>query len=330
MEADLHSTKLRRLIEQMAGQRLPGERELSERLGVSRSRLRTLLDQLETEGSIERRQGSGTYAIATQKPETVAILIDEALKIGEDPFFSQLLEHLQLSLQADGIRCEIERFTDQQPSYLLRNGAITLGQAGKAVLERLRPGDPPVVGLLLNLQLSIRGRASIFQLADREAGQEAARRLLMKHCQTLLLVGRDDIFAARERLAGAAEVARAAEIPHHLIHCHLNYTAGLKLGRSLELPAIEGPLGIIAANDWLALGLQAGLLGRGETNTHIVSFDGLALASDSSLEIASLVVPIEAIATDAIAELRRLHHSKASVGRIVRYQLYWQASDSKQ
>ncbi|TQE98178.1 MAG: FadR family transcriptional regulator [Spiribacter salinus] len=42
--------------------RLPPERKLAERFGVSRSKLRLTLERLEDEGSVYRRQGRGTFA----------------------------------------------------------------------------------------------------------------------------------------------------------------------------------------------------------------------------------------------------------------------------
>lgn len=43
------------------GDKLPGERELAERLGIGRSALRPLLEALENEGALERRPQSGTF-----------------------------------------------------------------------------------------------------------------------------------------------------------------------------------------------------------------------------------------------------------------------------
>ena len=45
-----------------AGNRLPSEREMAQRFGVSRMTLRQALDQLEGEGRLERVRGSGTFA----------------------------------------------------------------------------------------------------------------------------------------------------------------------------------------------------------------------------------------------------------------------------
>ncbi len=314
---------LRQLVKEMAGQRLPGERELATRLDISRPGLRALLSTLETEGLVRRHQGSGTYAIDQQQAQlhTVALLIDAELKLGDDPFFSLLLERLQVRLQAEGIHCIIERIHEQRPRSLY-DGAITIGIEGQAILESLRPDDPPVVGLLVNASILTTAHASIFQLADKEAGAEAAHYLLNRHCREFILVGKHDIPASHERLIGAEEVATQAGGRCTFVSCALNYMAGLRVGRTIELP--DRPVGIIAANDWLAVGLQAGLASRQlATPIHIVSFDGLPITADPLLNIASLAVPIETIVTDTIAELRRLRQPVAPVGRTVRYPLHW-------
>ena len=53
----------------------------------------------------------------------------------------------------------------------------------------------------------------------------------------------------------------------------------------------------------------------------IVSFDGLPITTDPSLGIRSLAAPIDAMATDAVAELRRLAAAPVSCGREILYAL---------
>jgi DNA-binding FadR family transcriptional regulator len=59
-----------------AGERLPAERELAERFGVSRPTVREALIVLEVEGRVQIRMGSGVY-ISGKSPMPAAILPDE-------------------------------------------------------------------------------------------------------------------------------------------------------------------------------------------------------------------------------------------------------------
>lgn len=318
--------ELRQIVEKQAGQRLPGERELASQLGIPRSALRELLDILEEEGLVRRHQGSGTYAVNTAAKHlgSVIILIDEELKIGEDPFFSLLVEYLQGSIQERGAQCLIKRVGQNWQLQHGSDGAITLGQVGKHILSQVHKGVPPVVGLLLGTKSPAGNPTSIFQLADREAGAEAVRRLLGTGCQHIFFLGKQDSIASRERLAGVEEALRETGVPLQFFNCSLNYTAGLKLGRELPLPPDDIPLGIIAANDWLAVGLRAGLSSHfphHHRRIPLVSFDGLPITVDPILDIQALAVPLQTIAADAVAELERL--LGAAPGRVLRYPFSW-------
>jgi DNA-binding LacI/PurR family transcriptional regulator len=318
--------ELRQLVEEQAGQKLPGERELASQFGVPRSGIRALLDELEAEGLVRRQQGSGTYAVDKEAKhlKTVALLIDAELKLGDDPFFTLLVEYLQAHLQANGINCMIERTNQHWRPRNGYDGAITLGQAGQAVLAHMQKDTPPVVCLLLDAKLPIDAPASIFQLADREAGNTAVQRLLAAGCREVVFVGKRDIPASRERLAGVEERLNEANVPLHFVNCSLNYTAGLRLGQELELPESDEPIGMIAANDWLAIGLRAGLSNRVATRLPkmlLISFDGLPITADELLRIESLVAPLQTIAVDAVAELHRL--LTHAPGRVVHYAFHW-------
>jgi DNA-binding LacI/PurR family transcriptional regulator len=324
--------EVRRLVTQMPGQRLPGEREWATQLNISRPQLRAILAVLRREGIVEQRQGSGTYAVDPRgepRLRRVALLIDSRLKFGDDPFFSFLLERLQAQLQAEGVRCLIERISEAdatQDTPHTEDGMLTLGMVGETLLARHRSGQPPLVALLLGPKAHPQRSASVFQLDDREGGRDAVQSLVGGGCRDLLYVGRDDIPAAAERHAGAAEAAGERGISLQFQVCGLNYAAGLRLGRTLAVEENKDPLGIIATNDWLAVGLRAGLQDRGEAvhrEIRIVSFDGLPITADPALKIASLMVPIETIAQDAVAELHRLVRPGAGSGRILRYPFSW-------
>ncbi|MDR5780443.1 FadR/GntR family transcriptional regulator [Caballeronia sp. LZ065] len=76
--------KLRGLIEQQdfaPNGRLPSERELAQRLGVSRPSVREALVALELEGRVEIRMGSGVYIVATPVAKPPAT----ETELGESP-----------------------------------------------------------------------------------------------------------------------------------------------------------------------------------------------------------------------------------------------------
>lgn len=316
---------LRQFVVQQAGQKLPGERELAEQLQLSRPTIRLLLDTLEGEGLIARYQGSGTYAVDAQAVadipsiKHVSLLIDANLKLGDDPFFLTLVELLQAELQAQHINCSIERFHQDTYHPQLRDGAIVLGLAGARVVEKLKPADPPVVGLFFNVNLRPQIRASLILADDRAGGAQAASMLIEQGCRELLFIGKQEYTASLERYRGAEEVARAVGIALHFHSCALNFSAGLRLGQTLELAHPLEQNGIIATNDWLALGLQTGLLSRGQV-VKMLSFDGLPITSDPALHITSLAVPLTTIAHDALSELQRLRSLNIPAGRTLHYQ----------
>ncbi len=317
---------VRRLAQQMVGQRLPSERDLAARLRISRPHLRSILALLQKEGLVEARPKSGTYVVdmGSGRVRRVLLVIDSNLKLSDDPFFLSLVDNLQRSVQEAGARCLIERINGSERPPALEDSAITLGLAGHTLIANQRPGDPPLVGLLLDSRARPGRRASVFQLEDQEAGRSAAGILIAKGCREIIFLGRTDIPASRERLAGVEEAASEAGARVRLVSCHLNYADGLKLGREMEISKGLDMPGIIANNDWLALGMRTGLRHREDPllrEAPIVSFDGLAVTADPSLGIESLVVPIGEIASDAVAELQRLQRSPASMGRVIRYPL---------
>ena len=78
------------------GQRIPNEFELAERFGVGRSTVREAVKGLVSRGSLEVRQGSGTYVISTNP-------------LDEDPLgFGRIEDKYQLSLELFDVRLMIE------------------------------------------------------------------------------------------------------------------------------------------------------------------------------------------------------------------------------
>ena len=110
-----------------------------------------------------------------------------------------------------------------------------------------------------------------------------------------------------------------------VIESRMNYPAGLTAGADLKLPD-DGRLGVFCANDWMALGVHAGVSGRGadvRERALLVGVDGLSVVADPRVGVHSLRPPLETIAADALAELRRLSAFPPVGGRIVQYPFTW-------
>ncbi|MDF2441290.1 MAG: GntR family transcriptional regulator, transcriptional repressor for pyruvate dehydrogenase complex [Abditibacteriota bacterium] len=321
--------EIKQFVSRRVGQRLPSERELTTHFGISRPRLRRVLEALEHEGLVQRRHGSGTYALAltTGQLGCAVLLVDVALKLGDDPFFSLLLECLQGELQAIGAQCVVQRTQGNEVLWPQCDGVIALGVAALNALDHAAPTAQPAVGLLAAAQARPQSRLSLLELDDESAGTEAARQLIAQGVRQVFFFGRRAIPAVGERLAGVEAELRRAGVALEVIECGLNYAAGLEQGFGFSAPL--GPsgkaIGVIAANDWLAVGLHTGIQSRTPAlrrRVRLVSFDGLALTCRPELGIASLAVPLEAMAKDAVAELQRLQRPGAA-GRAIRYALTW-------
>ena len=317
---------IERLVHRMRGRKLPPERELARQFGISRGRVRAVLDMLEAKGLIVRHQGSGTYALedGSAAVSTVALLVDARLKLAEDAFFSGVIERVQQVCQTEGLRCTLERVTEGEKPMIVEDGVIAVGLGTREVLERLGRNDPPAVGLFVRARSRAGSRVTVLDLDDEGAGRVAVGHLIAAGCGSVNFLGPRDMPSARHRLRGATQAAEEAGKRLTAIECSLNYAVGLVEAAKLSVPGSNARVGIIAGSDWLALGVHTGLLNRGaklRERVVIVSFDGFPITADPSLGIRSLAAPIDAMATDALAELRRLAAAPIACGREILYSL---------
>jgi DNA-binding LacI/PurR family transcriptional regulator len=331
MHRDEKHSDVEKTVELHVGRRLPGERELAEQIGISRPRLRAILMQLEAEGRVQRRHGSGTYALEVKEDglRSVVLLLDAALKLGDDPFISRCVEQLQAVLQDAGVHCFIQRAGASASVLGLVamppvEGIVALGVAAHAVLADAPFTELPAIALFGDVSVQPGRKSSLLELDDEDAGAKAARRLVQSGVERVLFYGRPALPAVRERLKGIERELSGTDTPLEIVSCGMNYHAGFEQGRAIATPAQER-LGIIAANDWLAVGLQAGLQSQAVDSNGLptlVSFDGLPVAARMEPPIASLAVPIDTLCEDALTELERLQRANAK-GRTIRYALDW-------
>jgi GntR family transcriptional regulator len=120
------------------GGRLPSEREIADRVGVSRPTVRRALDQLAAEGRVHRVQGSGTFVAAPPAP-AVRVLAATATLAGAERSW-----RLGVSPAEPLWRIERLRFADAVPTCLETTYLVKTLTPG--VLDR--PLDAAVCDLL--------------------------------------------------------------------------------------------------------------------------------------------------------------------------------------
>ena len=86
------------------GERLPSEPALAKRFDVSRTTIREVMSQLETEGFVQRRQGSGTYVRHQPLLEDESFLSSMCLDNHNEPFISS-----QIYSDTDYIKYQLNR-----------------------------------------------------------------------------------------------------------------------------------------------------------------------------------------------------------------------------
>ena len=306
---------IEQFVQRMRGRKLPSERDLCRQFGVSRGRVRAVLDLLEEQGLVARHQGSGTFALeeGTSVVESVALLVHE-----EDgaPACAQYRAPMQQQVGNacldNGLRYSLERVLRGEKPPVIEDGVIAIALSARE-LQRVLPKDLPAVAICVDGEIRAGGRLSLLQIDRQGAGAAAARQLLAAQSKRLYFLSAEPVSQNSPMFAAAAAAAQEAA---RLIDIVNDAT-------SIEVP--QGVrVGVIATTDALAIEAHETLLARGSSareRTEILSLDGTSLGAATDAAIRTLKAPLETMAADAVAELRRLAWSGASCGREIWYPL---------
>ncbi len=314
----------------IAGSRLPSETELGERFGVSRLTVQRALKELQVEGLLDRRAGSGTYVKPHKRSSghMFGLLIPA---LGETEIFGPICQGMaEAGRSADhtllwgdmpsGAEASLGRVRQLCAEYIDRKvsgvfyapieliadmDAVNLG-----ICQTLTAARIPIV--LLDRGLHAYPERSGFDLVgidNHRAGYRITQYMIEKGCRRPAFLCRPHSAPTVEaRIAGFREAAAAHGCPAAaVVRCDPKDHEKLA-----EVIAAETPDGFACANDSTAAELMRSLdtLGIGvPAQMRIIGIDDVRYASHLRVPLTTLHQPCKAIGEVAMhTMLSRLAH----------------------
>ena len=265
-----------------AGERLPGEREVAGHLGIGRAALRAALEQLEAEGTLQRRPQSGTFLLAVPPPQSpgARIALIAPLQGERDAgWLHRVISALERTVRPAGgellLRDQSPQAADPCSVKELVQDAADRGAQAAVLLHPLGTKEKIAHALALlhdrnvhPLIVSARtysGLASQVYFDSGWGAYLATRHLIQSGHTRLGFAGASRGHEwVRERLAGyqsaleAADLVRPAEwvwLPDDGERLSAAADGAVALDGWLRLPAARRPTAVVAASDVVALGL---------------------------------------------------------------------------
>jgi len=312
-----------------AGERLPSEAELVVRFGMSRITVGRAMRELQLEGLVERRAGSGTYVSFGRREErevghSFGLLIPN---LGETEVFEPMCQGMMASAQARGHAllwgsAGTATGAREDRAWQLCRQYIERGVSGvffaplelsaeqdalnARIVDALAAAAIPVV--LLDrpvLPFPRRGPHDLVGIDNRRAGYLMAAHLLGLGCRRLGFLGLPQ--------AAATVAARAAGYREALYDRELEWERGL--AQRLD-PADDAqvaaylaewrPDGIVCANDWTAARVVHVLLRLGHrvpADVRIVGIDDVEYAKLLPVPLTTLRQPTREIGAAALSAM---------------------------
>jgi DNA-binding LacI/PurR family transcriptional regulator len=293
------------------GRRLPGEREMSEALGISRGTLQKALEALELRGVVVRRHGSGTFAAEKAAAEGAAgrgsvrlaiIAKAEWLPTGAWSYYGDMINGALRGCRRHGVEGQI---VPQEKIWPAGAGLEPSGLKDFSAFLLVQEKDPALIRMLLRLR---RGPVVLLDSAFRElpvigvvdGSFEGARRatsylLNLGHRRIAYVAPGEHPDRPHEKTLGYQAALAEAEVPcdPELI-CHPEEDAQDRdveaaVGRMLQLA--EPPTAIFAGTDSRALPAMRALEARGRRvgeDFAVIGFGDSAIRKGESDQLSSV------------------------------------------
>ncbi|HUX14350.1 MAG TPA: substrate-binding domain-containing protein [Spirochaetia bacterium] len=234
--------------------RIEAERDLAERLNVSRLSLRAAVQTLVDEGLLLRRRGSGTYIVPIPSPQMVDLIAAPDIK-PQDPFYSEFLSEFSRYLAEHSLHLRMLH-PDQLPPAATSNPLIVVGLVDSELMRELRATHSRVIATQ-----SYPDAIEISQICfdDYRIGSEAASILHERgHRRIIHLSGPQIYPSAQYRRQGFVDRTSSFGGRVEVVEGKMNWESGHRLGeRVIRQARGQQPVtAVFAVNDWMALGLM--------------------------------------------------------------------------
>ncbi len=324
---DIRSGKLER------GERLPSEAELGRRFGASRITVGRAVRDLQLQGMVERRAGSGTFVRAPQATQAQALSFGLLIPdLGETEIFEPVCQGMMASPLAErhalvwgsphGGANKEERAWQQCQHYIQRQvsgvffAPLEFGEASADVNERIAnaldaAGIPIVLLDRTVYAYPERGHHDLVGIDNRRAGYAVTAHLLKLGSRRISFVGLPNAAATVDaREAGYREALFAWNLTAETPRAHRLDPSDRASVRALV--EADRPDGIVCANDRTAGRLMQTLLRIGSAipgDIRLVGIDDVEFAGLLPVPLTTWRQPTRQIGEAALAAmLERVAH----------------------
>jgi DNA-binding LacI/PurR family transcriptional regulator len=321
-----------------AGDRLPTDGQLMRQFSTSRPTVARAMRDLEMEGYLERRAGSGSFVRvpAQTKPSLIGILTPE---VGEHELFQPICSEIALQCQKHNLSLlwadsagngnGDEELDHEKNAYDLCQRYISLGVAGvfftpvefsekmvvanREIAERLDANGISVVLLDRDIErLPKRSRFDLVGIDNFRAGYMQTDHMLNLGCKKIAYVSREvsaptiDLRIAGYRRAIASRGLNGGD--------SIEFCGDLSDEKFVDSIAANSPDAIVCANDTTAMMLMRSLLQRGikiPADIRMIGIDDVKIASMAMVPLTSIHQPCRAIGSAAVNTMvRRIENRK--------------------
>ncbi len=299
--------------------KMPSERELSENFGVSRTTIRSALKEFINKGLLVQFQGKGTYITPKPKEKNINIITSPDIR-SDDPFYTKFFLELTRIATKEKIKIAFLNL-ESLPGDSQDSPLIMIGLIEESFIEKLRQ----IYKTLISIEQYLT-HDEIIQISidDYRMGWVAADTLINYGYRYLIhMAGPEKYTAPYLRKIGFLDrVNKEKGVEHQIIEGKMNWNSGYLLGKNIIdiYDDVNEPLGVFAANDWMAIGLiqrlREGGIRVGE-DISIIGCDDIPLSKEIVPSLTTFKWNIEGIIKESIHLVNDIYIGKSTLNKRV-------------